>query len=767
MTENNFESRGLILHPNRVARPATRLLYLEPVDTSSTESDNTSSMSEYSRIFRRGLPWIIATVCIGGFLGLFYSARQIPVYEAKVSLEIQTPSDNTASLRVGSLDPDGSTLTPESYLPTQIVILQSRTLQQHVRARLAKEKFSNGIPVTGRMAMLRRLFGGKAKLLSTNARASVSIEVKPTAGTRIVSILCDSIDPKMAAEYGNALANEYIDANLQAQWDAINHAREWLAQQLDETRKKLQASEDQLLTYGQASNLMFTNDKESVEQDKLKQIQEALSDAQNRRIESQSSYRIASSTAPNAVPQVLDNTRLSEYQAQLADLRRQLAELNAQYTPEHPKVKRIQAQIDQLETTFTKERDNVLARIRNEYQSALMRENLLASAYQQQARVVSDQTQKSINYNILQRDVETNRELYDTLLQKAREADIATALRGGNVRIIDPAVLPTSPVSPKFLSNILLGSFSGLMIGAAFVFVREHIDRSFKSPGESSHHLNLPELGVIPERNLLPQGGLARPSFLSKLSPVSQVKSESPNEDDEFSAWQDRTSPIMAESFRNAVTSVLHAGENGVPRVIIVTSAVRGEGKTTVVSNLGMALAETNRRVLLIDGDMRRPRLNELLNVPNDWGLSDLLREKSALGDCPLETLVRTTEMPELSVLTSGPAIKSVSSLLYSQRMLELIQRLRCEFDNILIDSPPMLDISDARVLGRLVDAAILVFRAGKTSRDAAMVVKQRLTEDGIPVLGTILNAWDTKQSGGYGYGYGYNYGSYEYTDSD
>ena len=214
----------------------------------------------------------------------------------------------------------------------------------------------------------------------------------------------------------------------------------------------------------------------------------------------------------------------------------------------------------------------------------------------------------------------------------------------------------------------------------------------------------------------------------------------------------------MAESFRGTVTSILHSAENGsAPRVILVSSAIRAEGKTTVVSNLGIALAEINQKVLLIDGDMRKPRLNEVFNLPNDWGLSDLLREKSSLRDCPLEALVKPTEMPELSVLTSGPGTNSISNLLYSHRMLELLQRLRSEFDIILIDTPPMLDISDARILGRLVDAAILVFRAGSTSRDAAMAAKRRLTDDGIPVLGTILNAWDVKN------GHYYGYGAYEY----
>ena len=690
---------------------------------------------------------------LGGFL---MSLRQTALYEAHVTLEIENPSDSAPSLNLDKSEGGGE--TPEAYLPTQVVILQSRTLQQHVRERLAHEKFSAPAGRSGRLASLaRRLHLLPPKpTASKQSLPSVTVSVKVTPGTRIVDVNCDSADPRAAADYANALANEYIDSNLQAQWDAINHAREWLAQQLEDTRAKLQKSEDDLQAYGRASNLMFTGDKQSVEQDKLKQIQDELSTAEADRIAKQSAYQIAVSTPADSVPQVLDNARLSEYQAQLADLRRQLAELNSVYTSQHPKVLRVQAQIDQLESTFKKERDNVLTRVRNEYQGALMRERLLNGVYHEQAQIVSEQTQKTVTYSILERDVKTNRQLYDTLLQKSREADIATAMRGSRVRIVDAATPPSNPFKPKIVWNSILGSLSGLLAGFALIFVREQLDRSFKFPGDASIHLNLPELGVIPQDSGTARNGFGKTHTFPSFPPLANSSDPTYAAPVELAMWREKSSPI-AESFRNVVASVLNTAEHDTPRVIVVGSAARGEGKTTVVSNLGLALAETNRKVLLIDGDLRRPRLNLVLNVPNNWGLSDLLREKSSLQACPLEALVRKTEVPDLYVLTSGPGTKTISNLLYSDRMLELLQRLRCEFDCILIDTPPMLDISDARVLGRLADAAILVCRAGKTNREAAMAAKSRLTADGIPVLGTILNAWDLKSMGRYGYS------SYEY----
>jgi len=753
----------IIVHPNGNRGAAPRMLYLEPIDSNSSWGDREQAPVEVWRMIRQGMPWIVTLILVGAFGGLLFSARETPIYQAHVSLEIQNPSESAVAIPMADLQDGAAAVSPESYLPTQAEILKSRTLQERTRTRIAHEKFQAGWQDHGRLDWLRGLFGMAPRQASAGAAVlpPVKVDVSIDAGTRIVQILCDSTNPRVSATYANALANEYIDSNLQARWDAINHARQWLSQQLDDTRAKLQSSEDQLQAYGRASDLTFTGDKESSDQDKLKQLQEELSEAQADRIAKQSAYQIAVSTPADAVPQVIDNARLNEYQAQLADLRRQLAELSSEYTPAHPKVKRIQAQIDQLEQTFKEERSNILVRIRSEYQAALMRERLLSNAYRQQVQVVSNQTQKTVNYNILERDVDTNRQLYDSLLQKAREADVATAMRGSNVRIIDTAVAPLLPYKPNVTWNLLLGSLSGLLSGMVIVFMRESLDRTFKGPGEASVHLKVPELGVIPSGHLLTGNAHVRPPLAASSSGAIPAEQNPPGGTVELVTWRDKSSGL-ADSFRSALASILHSAENGAaPRIILVSSATRGEGKTTVVSNLGIALAEINQRVLLIDADIRKPRLNDVFNLTNTWGLSDLLRENSSLRDSPLEALVQRTEIPGLNVLTSGPRTTSITNLLYSSRMLELLQRLRCDFDHVLIDTPPMLQIPDARILGRLVDAAILICRAGKTDRDAALAAKRRLTDDGIPLLGTILNAWDLRNMNRYGYG------AYEYYSHD
>jgi capsular exopolysaccharide synthesis family protein len=741
----------IITYPKNSPNSVPRVLYLEPLnqDTSGDQGEQSVSFQAWRAIVKR-LPWVIVMFFLGLIAGLSVSLSETPLYQSTVSLEIQNPNEGPVNLPMADLQAEASA---ESYLPTQAVILQSRMLREKTLAKLSSQKLQQNRtnPPSG---FLGHLLRRKSATTTAASRALAPVETKVTIeqNTRIVNVLCSSPDPQVAAGYANTLANVYIDANLQARWDAINHARQWLSEQLDESRKKLQDSENQLTAYERASNLMFVGDKESAEQEKLKEVQAALAEAQAARIEKQSAYQTASSTPADAVPQVLDNVRLSQYQAQIADLRRELAELSSQYTPQHPKVQRLQAQIDQVESTFQAERQNVLTRIRSEYQAALVRENLLSAAYRKEAGLVSEQTQQSTNYNILERDVETNRQLYGLLLQKAREADIATAMRGSNIRIVDTAQVPQQPYKPDPIWYTISGSVSGLALGLVLVVVREGLDHTFKGPGEAPFHLKVPELGVIPSGGLEAGNGPARLTSGLHFAGAKISEENTPTRPVELVTWDDKSSN-MAESFRGTLTSILHSAENSVaPRVILVTSATRGEGKTTVVSNLGIALAEINQRVLLIDADMRKPRLGEIFGIESGWGLSDLLREQTSLRDCPLEALIQSTHIPNLSILPSGPSSSNITNLLYSTRMMELLQRLRCDFDSIVIDTPPMLPITDARILGRLSDGVILVFRAGKTHRDAAGTAKRRLADDGVPVLGTILNAWDAKNSSRYPY---------------
>lgn len=731
--------------------------YLEPIQPLGAAEEDSGGLPALWQMVRGHRLMIGLVAVAGAALGLAISAIETPVYEAKTTLVFQ--STRASDAMAGLPEADSGGLTPESYLQTQVRELKSRTMTKRVLDKLSKQSVAN-YQAPDPIAKIRRIVGLPAAAAASTTPAAhlppVQTQVKLLDNSRLVEIDCDSPDARFAASYANTLSQEYIDYSMESLWQSAQKTSDWLTRQLQDMRTKLEQSENQLQAYTRDSGLVFTDKDQSVDDDRLKQIQSELSAAQADRISKQSAYEIASTTPPEALPQVLDNGRLSDYQAKLADLRRQYAEQSTIYTPSYYKVKELQAQISDMETTLRRDRTNIVNRIQNDYQAALKRERMLQAAYTSQMSRVSDQSRKAIAYGMLKREVETNQQVYEQLLQRAKQVGVAGALQPNNVRVLDPAEVPNRPVRPDPLRNGLVGLASGFVFAVGFVLAGEFINRSVRVPGESAFHLRVPELGVIPAKaavadqvllpNVMPKSG-GDPTAKPKLELVT---------------WQDRPS-MLAEAYRNALTSILAANGKGRPKVILITSAGHGEGKSSTVSNLGIALAEINQRVLLIDADLRKPRLHDIFNLPNTWGLSDLLREKSSLADCPIEALARKSEVDGLYVLPSGPGTVSITNLLYSGRMAELVERVRNDFDITIIDTPPMSYLSDARVLGQLADAAILVIRAARTTRDEARAAKQRLVDDGIRVLGTILNGWEPKGKGNYGYGYAKGYG-YGYT---
>jgi len=520
---------------------------------------------------------------------------------------------------------------------------------------------------------------------------------------------------------------------------------------MEDVRIKLEKSEDELQTYANATGLLFTSEEDNIAEEKLHQLQEELSKAHSDRVAKQSRYELGSSAPPESLPEVLDDKTLGDYQVKLTDLHRQLAELSSSLTPDHPTVKKVQAQVTALESALQKERTNVIQRIRNEYESAQRRENLLAANYASQAGLVSKQAAEVAHYNILKSDVDTDRLLYDSMLRNVQEAGMTSALRASNIRVVDSAKPPTRPYKPSLVLNSALGLLAGVLFGLAFVVMRERADRSIQAPGETALYLDLPELGVI-----LSAGAEEKRRFPYLLKGRGADGQELGNGDQQVELVTSRGPSVLSDCFRSALTSILCFRENGDrPRVIVLTSANPMEGKTTVASNLALALAELGSPVLLIDGDLRKGRLHEIFQVSNQWGLSDLLEGR----DRPLggQGQAIGTSHRHLYLLPAGSGASNISALLHSPRMLEFLNRMRQVVDTVIIDTPPMLQMADARVLGRLVDGVILVVRSAQTTREMAAAAAQRLTEDGTRVLGTILNEWDprkTNHSDGYGYGY-------------
>lgn len=739
-------------HDNNGSRLPARPQYLDVPPPQIVEEQSPGLLLEYWDILRRRKRTLAIIAFLGALAALLLTLPQTPVYQARASLEIQNLNENFMNMReVSPTSSDGASYTAEYDLQTQVKILQSDSVLDRVISSLQLEKQFFNQKDGGRVSNWRKALGLPQRAPvslrhEAQARLTQNLKVRTQANTRIVEILYDSTNPKLAADIANAITAEFIEQNLEGRWQTTQHTGEWLARQMEDFRNKLEKSEDQLQNYARATGLLFTSEKDNVAEEKLRQLQQELSRAQAERVARQSKHELVASTSPDSLPDVLDSATLKEYQVKLTDLRRQLAELSSSLTAAHPSVKKVQAQVGALEAALERERANVTGRMRNEFDAAQRRESLLAAVYASQARLMSEQAAKVTHYNILKREVDTNRQVYDSMLQRVKEASIASALRASNVRVIDSAKPPARPYKPGLPLNLALGLLTGLFFGVVFVVMRERADRSIQAPGETSAYLNVPELGVIPSAQAVQRAGhYYHRDVESTEKEITKV---------ELVTWRKKPS-VLADSFRATLASILYSGNNGErPRVIVLTSANPKEGKTTVASNLALALAEMGRRVLLIDGDMRKPRLHDIFRLPNEWGLSDLLEgRKPPKGR---EAQVIKTGYDELYLLPAGTAAKKIPRLLHSPRVAEFLTRARQDYDTVLIDTPPMALIADARDLGRLADGVILVVRSTETTRETAAAASQRLTDDGTRVLGTVLNRWDPRVTSRYGYAHYY-----------
>ena len=472
------------------------------------------SLLEYWRIIRRRKGALIVAATLGLIAGALVTLPQTPIYQAKTSLEIQDMNQDFLGMRSVTQVSDLPSTTVTD-IQTQIRILQSDSLKDRVAKKMMELQKSGAEatkPIDTRESAWRKVLGLKKssddpneEFTNTIRYADKNLKARAAGQTRIIEVLVDAPDPKFAATYANNLTNEFIEQNLEARWNSTQRTSAWLTKQLEELKIKLERSEDALQSYARRSGILYTSgsgsDKEqrsTVSEDKLRQLQMALSNATTDRITKQSRYELAKSAPEDSLPDVLNDSGLRDYQAKLTEIQRQISDLSTIYNADYKKVRQLKAQEQTLESALRGARSAILQRITNDYQESLRREKMLETDYNSQTGVVTNQNEKSIQYSILKREVDTNRQIYEALLQKVKESSIAAAMKASNVRIVDPAKAPLLPYKPSIPINVGIGLLSGMFLGMSFIVMKERANKTFQEPGEAKDVLGIPELGVIP-----------------------------------------------------------------------------------------------------------------------------------------------------------------------------------------------------------------------------------------------------------------------------
>jgi polysaccharide biosynthesis transport protein len=705
----------------------------------------------YSALLRRHRNAIIVIICSALLLSVVYTLLAHKVYKSEVILEVT--GINQDFMNSKDVDPTSNQVTGDQYIETQTKLLKSPPVVQRT-AELMGPKVPGAIAANqGPIGTIRQWIGEPAAASPAEGEGVVlkmldDAKVKVDGTSDLISLTVLGPEPQLTADTANTLTEQFIEQSQDARGSSAGSTNKFLTAQLTDARKKLQDSENALQDYARQTGIVIPNEsQESVAADKLRQIQSDLAKAESDEADTRAQVETSKSSPAESMPQVLDDPTLRDNRARLADLRRQLADLSVTLTPANYRIQQLQAQIADLEQQSEQHRVNIIRRLGVQDSETARRKALLSKAYQNQLGVVSDQSAKEVRYNILKKEVDANRDIYQSMLQKVKEASIVAALKSSDVRVVSPALAAKSTFRPSLPLNLALGLLFGMALSTCYILLRERNDATLRTPGQSVKHLDVPELAVIPSARI---GNSERiPLTLRNLNGASAqlengVSAGSAAVDKEMVQWcQDET--MMADAYRSAITSILLSRVNGVsPRIILVTSPRPKAGKTTTVANLGISLAEIGRRVLLIDGDLRRPRLGKLFGLQFATGLSDALLDDGS-GAITLDAVVRPTTVPGLYVLPGGSEPANISRLLHSTLLDSLVESARSQYDFVLIDSPPMMGMADARLLSRIADGVVLISRAGETSPEQLGDARERLADDGTPVIGTILNGCDLR----------------------
>jgi polysaccharide biosynthesis transport protein len=708
---------------------------------------------EHWRILQKR-KWVAgSTLIVVTALVAFASLRMTPMYEAVGRIAINRENQEFVDPKEGGDVDNAWDYTIE--LETQSKMLESDELALEVIKTVKlydkDQRFHLNMNMDLRDPIglsLSRLDSRERSRIVNTFHESLTVTVVPR--TRVIEVRFLSPSPEVSAKVVNAVVDSYIQRNVRTKFDSTQKTSDVLARQLNDLRIKVESSQENLVRYQKQNGILGIDDKQNLVTSTLDQLNKELTAAQTGRIEKETNYRIASSTNSDTVENLQADELLAKLQAQRTELKAQYAKLRTDFGPNYPTVIEMQHELDEKESAIRDEIAKLSARVRDQYSVAAAREARLRSALNIQKTEANTLNERAIEYNILKHDVEASRQLYEHLLQKLKEAGIAAGLRSSNVSIIDLAQAPDRPSRPRTSRNLVLGLFMGLAAGLGLAFIVDAFDSTLRTPDDVRLVSALPSLGIIPKLNTGQEHGR---KLLRKAAPVQTEMAL---------VTYNRPKSDVAESFRTLRTSVLLSSSASPPKVILITSSLPEEGKTTTSINCAVVLAQKGARVLLVDADLRRPSIHEKLGLRNARGLSTVLS-----GCDPVErALIPSAQLTNLFVLTAGPVPPNPAELLGAPIMKSHLNNWRQQFDHIVVDSPPVLSVTDGVILAVEADSVLLVVRSGQTQKESLRHTRDLLTSVNARIMGVVVNAVDLEAPGTYYYGYGSKYGS-KYFDAD
>lgn len=690
--------------------------------------------------------WLVLSIilfCVA--LSLIVTMLTPRQYTATVMVQIAREVDKIVDM--DQVDEQQSGAAGMEFYQTQYALLKSRSLSEAVVRDL--NLVNNHLFLSGHnpgevdeVAALP--VDERFELATTMVNESTT--VSPIRGSSIIDVGFEARNPSFAAGVANSIANNFIRLNLERRYEAAAYARDFLQRRLAQVRTRLEESERKAIEYAQQQGLIRIQSgdaenptSQSLIAANLAELSSQLTIARAQRAQAEAQFR--SGAAGSVAAQSLTSTTLNELRRQRAELIAQLGKLESDFGPEYPPVAALKAQIAELDRQIGMEqqrvRSSVVTDLGGQYQQALATEQSLQQRVDSLKTQLLGEQNRSIRFNILQRDVDTNRGLYEALLQRFKEVGIAGGVGINNISIVDQALPPGSPSSPNLPLNLALGLLLGIVLGGAAAIMREQLSEAIILPAEFQSKLRVPLLGSTPA--------------MKSESRMKLLPSRATEQQDSKPVLVDDRSELY-EAYFSILTAVQFSTTSGAPKTIAVTSSQAGEGKSTTAIALARALVSVGNKVLLIDGDMRNPSLHRVLGMARGKGLADMLTGHATLGDC-----VQDSDIPQLKVLTAGGSAPNPAELLASDALGRILKTAGETFDHVIVDSPPVLGLADAPLITRSTEGTIFVVEAGRTRSTQARHALDRLFAVQAHVLGAVLTKLDSRSTG-YGYGYGYNY---------